>query len=110
VKLLLDENLSHRLVAAISSAFPGSQHVRDLGLSSASDTEVWRYAKQHGFTIVSKDADFRQRSILHGAPPKVIGLLVGNVSTEETERLLRSSERMIAAFEADASATFLELP
>jgi predicted nuclease of predicted toxin-antitoxin system len=36
MKLLFDENLSHRLVAQLGAEFPGSVHVRDVGLAPAS--------------------------------------------------------------------------
>jgi len=62
VKLLFDQNLSFRLVSNLSDWFPGSVHVKEVGLASASDTKIWNYAKQHGFVIVSKDTDFHQRS------------------------------------------------
>lgn len=41
--LLLDQNLSYRLVAALHKEFPGSQHVRDVGLKDATDEAVWNY-------------------------------------------------------------------
>jgi predicted nuclease of predicted toxin-antitoxin system len=41
-------------------------------LQKASDAVVWQYAAQQGFAIVTKDADFHQRSFLFGHPPKVI--------------------------------------
>ena len=68
MKLLFDENLSPRLVHQLSD-FPGSAHVDVLGLHGKPDAEIWAYAREHGFVIVSKDDDFRQLSFLHGAPP-----------------------------------------
>ena len=88
MKLLFDENLSPRLVAAIASLYPDSLHVRDCGLCGASDEEVWRYALQHGFAIVSKDSDFRHNSTLFGSPPKVIWLQIGNCTTSRAEFIL----------------------
>ena len=58
MKLLLDENLSDRIIFRIRDLFPGSIHVKAAGLSDADDGVVWEWAKQHGFTIVSKDTDF----------------------------------------------------
>ena len=58
VKLLFDQNLSHRLVATLARQFPGSVHVRDLGLQHADDATIWEFAKADGYTIVSKDDDF----------------------------------------------------
>jgi predicted nuclease of predicted toxin-antitoxin system len=73
MKLLFDQNLSHRLVALLAAEFPGSEHVRNLGMAAASDPAIWAFAQQAGFAIVSKDVDFEQRALLFGHPPKVIG-------------------------------------
>jgi len=72
VKLLLDENVSPKLVGLLEAEFPESAHVYDVGLRGAPDRRIWEYARENGFTIVSKDDDFRQRSFVHGAPPKVV--------------------------------------
>lgn len=81
MKLLLDENLSHRLATALSDLYPGSLHVRDCGMRGASDLDVWQYALANEFVIVSKDSDFAQRSSLLGSPPKVIWVRIGNCTT-----------------------------
>ncbi|MBZ5546083.1 MAG: DUF5615 family PIN-like protein, partial [Acidobacteriia bacterium] len=80
MKLLFDQNLSPRLVQALASVYPDSVHVRDCGLQHADDESVWEFAGRNGFTIVSKDSDFRQRSFLFGFPPKVIWVRLGNCS------------------------------
>lgn len=110
MKILFDQNLSHRLVRILADLYPGSQHVRDVGLREAADTEVWIYARRNGYTIVSKDSDFYQRGLLLGFPPKVIWLRLGNCSTEDVEQLLREYRSAIERFEADSTATFLVLP
>jgi predicted nuclease of predicted toxin-antitoxin system len=61
VKLLLDENLSDRIVARVVDLFPQSEHVKTVGLKQADDSMVSAWAKQHGFTLVSKDTDERQQ-------------------------------------------------
>jgi predicted nuclease of predicted toxin-antitoxin system len=98
VKLLLDQNLSFRLIAVLSRFFPGSQHVRYASLDRATDREVWDYARSNGFAILSKDGDFHQLSLLLGAPPKVIWLQVGNASTSEISNLVREKSPAIASF------------
>ena len=77
MKLLLDENLSDRIISRIADLFPDSTHVKAVGLREADDFVVWEWAKKHGFTIVSKDTDFHQKAILFGPPPKFIWLRVG---------------------------------
>jgi predicted nuclease of predicted toxin-antitoxin system len=58
VKLLFDENLAPGLADRFRELFPGSSHVRLVGLSRPPDLEVWDYAGAHGFVIVSEDGDF----------------------------------------------------
>src|SRR5258706_16449426 len=107
MKLLFDENLSHRLVSALSDVYPKSAHVRDLGLKAAVDTDLWNYAKGNEFVIVSKDSDFHQRSLLLGSPPKVIWVRLGNCSTNEVARVLRHHMMDVQKFNEDGTATFL---
>ena len=109
MKLLFDENLSPRLAVGLSDVFPGSVHVRDVGLSRASDAAIWGYAQDHDFTIVSKDSDFHQVSFLRGPPPKVIWIRRGNCTTTDIETLLRYNRTGILAFGSEAEAAFLAL-
>ena len=89
--------------------FPESTHVRDVGLARATDAAIWRYARDHDLTIVSKDSDFHQVSFVQGSPPKVIWIRRGNCTTADIEALLRSSRSEILAFGAEAEAAFLAL-
>lgn len=109
MKLLFDQNLSHRLVQALQKEFPDSRHVREVGLEEATDVVVWQYAVQQGFAIVTKDADFHQRSFLFGHPPKVIWVRVGNASTAKIETLLRRRADDVGAFCSDPESAFLIL-
>ncbi|AUX45375.1 hypothetical protein SOCE26_068570 [Sorangium cellulosum] len=109
MRLLFDQNLSHRLVTLLAAEFPGSVHVRDVGLSAADDQAVWNYAAQNGFTVVSKDSDFQQRALLYGHPPKVIWIRLGNCTTAAIAALLRVRHSDALAFEADPLASFFVL-
>jgi len=93
MKLLLDENFSPRLARSLADLFTGSEHVESCGSGGAGDDEIWNFAKENGFAIVSKDSDFYDRSSLYGSPPKVIWLRVGNCATVEIETLVRVQER-----------------
>ena len=109
MRLLFDENLSHRLVGQLATEFPGSAHVRGVGLATAADADVWDHAAANGFVLVSKDTDFQQRALLYGHPPKVIWVRLGNCTTAAVAALLRSRLADIQAFEADPVAAFLAL-
>jgi predicted nuclease of predicted toxin-antitoxin system len=110
MKLLLDQNLSHKLVEDLKSLYPDSQHVRKLGKENMDDEEIWRYASEGGLAVVSKDSDFYHRSMLLNHPPKVIWLRVGNCSTAQVRNLLRERFNDILAFEKDPTASLLILP
>lgn len=107
MKLLLDHNLSHWLINVLRQEYPDSRHVREVGLSEAPDEAVWHYAAQHGFTVVTKDADFHQRSFLFGHPPKVVWIRRGNCSTSDIEQLLRHRQPHLTQFAADPEGAFL---
>ncbi|PZC48895.1 MAG: putative nuclease, contains PIN domain, potential toxin-antitoxin system component [Chloroflexi bacterium] len=109
MKLLFDQNLSPRLVHSLSDLYPGSSHVREVGLASAVDSQAWEYAKGDGFVIVSKDSDFRQLSFATSQPPKVVWIGRGNCSTADIEAILRSRHLDLLPFEKDQESSFLAL-
>ncbi len=109
MKLLLDENLPPGLARQLVAAFPGTVHVRDCGLLGRTDAEVWEHARAHHFAIVSKDSDFNQRSLLHGHPPKVVWLRLGNCTTRQVLNLLLSHEQDILAHETNTVESVLVL-
>jgi predicted nuclease of predicted toxin-antitoxin system len=78
MKLLFDQNLSPKLVDRLADLFPGSKHVSTEGLDTATDSQVWDFARPAGFTIVTKDADYETLSVVRGSPPKVVWILLGN--------------------------------
>jgi predicted nuclease of predicted toxin-antitoxin system len=88
------------------------QHVDLIGLHAQADSAIWKFACDHGFTIVPKDNDFRQLSFLHGVPPKVIWLSVGNATTETILGVLNNGRSLIEGFVLDPeeSLLILELP
>jgi len=110
MKLLFDQNLSPRLPRLLADIYADSIHVREANLRDADDSEIWEYAKSNGYAIVSKDSDFQQRSLLHGAPPKFIWLRVGNCTVKRTEDLLRNYSAAIHTFDLDKSKSHLMLP
>ena len=109
MKILFDANLSPALVTGLRIEYPGSTHVRDVGMRAATDAQIWEYAKAHGFAIVSKDTDFRERSFVEGFPPKVIWLDVGNAGTAPIVGLLQSERPRVEHFDGSTRASLLIL-
>ena len=104
MKLLFDQNLSPRLVQRLSDLYPSSDHVYSVGLDRASDTLLWNYAREHGFALVTQDADFSEMSELLGFPPKVIWIRRGNCSTSQIESILRLHHEAIVGIDEDTTA------
>lgn len=109
MKLLLDQNISRKLVKDLQALFPESSHVYLLGLHQASDEEIWNYARQNGSTIVTYDSDFNDRTIVYGYPPKVIWLKIGNTSSQTIKRLLQEHKEDILLFENDKTLGCLQI-
>ncbi len=109
MKLLLDQNISHKLLDELEDLFPGSNHVYLLDLHEASDEEIWNYGRDNGFTIVTQDSDFNERSLIHGYPPKVIWLRTGNISTGNIKRLLKRHSQDILLFGKDKTLGCLQV-
>ena len=109
MKLLLDQNLSPRLVRRLADMYPNSSHVTEVGLDRSLDKEVWNYAREHDYLIVTKDVDFSEFSLLQGFPPKVIWIRRGNCSTQIIEIILRENFNSIKAMNEDTSTGILEL-
>lgn len=109
MKLLLDENLSERLLPRLQEAFPGSAHIRALSLGGAADATLWTDAAENDFLLVTKDEDFLSLSVRRGFPPKVICLAIGNVSNALTADCLLSQAMEIERFVQHPEAGFLLL-
>jgi predicted nuclease of predicted toxin-antitoxin system len=102
VKLLLDENLSRRMVPALEARFPGTSQVSLVGLQSATDREVCDFAAAHGFVIVSKDDDFQRLVAARRYRPKLIHLALGNATRDDVlSALLALADRLEAALATD---------
>ena len=99
MKLLVDQNISHRILSFIPPAFIGSSHVRKEGLTNKDDYDIFMYARKNEFTaIVSLDHDFYNLISGLGAPPKIIWLRTGNCSTRHLGELLIRKEQAITSF------------
>jgi len=109
LKLLVDENLAPNLARGLADLFPQSVHVGSVQLGSTADALVWLYAKEHGFTFLTKDKDFANLGLAWGAPPKVILLQTGNCSTARIEAIVRANAIRLAHFGNDARRSVLIL-
>jgi predicted nuclease of predicted toxin-antitoxin system len=82
--ILLDENVPKNI-----SFNPHLSIIYATSLGpSNSDTDLWRYARDHDLVIVTKDADFSNRIMLSTPPPWIVHLRFGNVKLNEFHKLI----------------------
>ena len=105
MKLLLDENLSRRLVPFLQHAFPGTSQVVLLGMESASDKAISPRAKEDDYVVVTRDVDFQELSLVWGTPPQIVRLRTPNSTRAAVlKMLLENHEAIISALEVDRRA------
>ncbi len=104
MKLLFDQNISFRLVKHIRDIFPEAKQVRELGLENVADIQIFNFAKNNNYAIVTFDADFCDLSVLKGYPPKIIWLKIGNTTTRKLEEVFRNHFQLINLFEFEDKA------
>ena len=107
MKLLLDENLSRRLLEDIQDLFLGSLHVAQAGLGNAPDRHIWNYAGQNAFTILTADTDFLTFANTLGPPPKVILLENCDYPTIVAAQVIPGNSDRMLEFERSRDALLI---
>lgn len=105
MKLLLDENISYRILGTLAKVYPGTTHVTHVQPTLCGDAEIWSYARKEGFVLVTFDHDFVFLAALHGGPPKVLLLTLKNPRHSEIASVLvlrkEHIEHFVSATEPD---------
>jgi predicted nuclease of predicted toxin-antitoxin system len=100
MKILLDANISWKLVEKLKSIFGECNHVDLIGLNvPAEDKDIWNDALDDGYIIITKDTDFVDLMELKGFPPKIVLLKTGNNSSKALIELLINIKTMIEDLE-----------
>jgi predicted nuclease of predicted toxin-antitoxin system len=110
MKILIDQNISYRIVNRIHDNFPNAIHVKALGLINAPDFDIFKFARQHQFqAILTLDEDFYNILLEHNSPPKVIWVKTGNCSTAFLAQILIDNAALIQSFLENIELDCLEL-
>ena len=88
MRLLFDQNISYRIIGKLPDYFADCKQVSDVGLKDCEDSEIWQFAHNNDYVIVTYDSDFYDISLMNGCPPKIIWLRTGNLRTLEIVQLL----------------------
>jgi predicted nuclease of predicted toxin-antitoxin system len=100
MKILLDANISWKLVNKLKPIFGECVHVDLIGIDvPAEDIDIWNYAFENKYIIITKDNDFADLIELNGFPPKVVLLKTGNNSSQALMELLINIKPMIEDLE-----------
>jgi predicted nuclease of predicted toxin-antitoxin system len=110
MNLLIDANISWRIVKILNSYFSKVIHAKDLDVSQpAKDMEIWNFCKINEYTIVTHDEDFQKIILSKGAPPKVIILKTFNKNTLELANLILNQKDEIESFISNPELMILEI-
>jgi predicted nuclease of predicted toxin-antitoxin system len=72
MKLLFDQNISHRILKILSNEFEDSTTIKSENLINSTDKYIWEFAKKSKYIIITQDSDFNDLNLLNGFPPKII--------------------------------------
>jgi predicted nuclease of predicted toxin-antitoxin system len=97
VKFLVDNQLPTVLAQYLRKCGFDCQHVLEVGLGDALDSDICRYAELQGRIIISKDEDFFYFAKQREAKIKVIWVRLGNC---RTPALLAAFERSWPSIES----------
>ncbi len=109
MKLLFDENISFKLCKKLEDIYPDSTHVRFVNLENKDDSEIWQFAREESYIIVTQDSDFNDMSILKGFPPYVVWIKTGNSLVSEIENILRTQSIRIREFFENETIGLIEI-
>ena len=98
MRLLFDQNISFRITKKLKSYFPDCEHVSNCGLTDCEDQDVWEYAQENDYAIVTFDSDFYEISLIKGYPPKIIWIRSGNMTTTQIAQLIIKNKESIIDF------------
>jgi predicted nuclease of predicted toxin-antitoxin system len=109
MRLLFDQNISHRILERLPEQLKESTSVKKEGLINASDLNIWEFAREENFVIVTQDSDFNDLTALYGFPPKIIWMRSGNLKTNEIAGLLIRNLNSIQDFLKDKDLGCFEI-
>ncbi len=102
MKVLIDQNISYRIVPRLTHLFEELVHVKSLSWIDWNDYDIFINARLQGYTaVITLDEDFNILLLEYGKPPKVIWLKTGNCSTQVLSEIIISKIEIINSFLED---------
>jgi predicted nuclease of predicted toxin-antitoxin system len=99
MKILIDQNISQRILPMLAPQFDILDHVRQLGLTDAEDYDIFMFARANGYeAVITADDDFVKLINQFSESPKIIWIRTGNCSTKVLSELLWDKVQTIREF------------
>ncbi|MEZ4827790.1 MAG: DUF5615 family PIN-like protein [Bacteroidia bacterium] len=108
-KVLCDVHIAYKVVRYFESKGHEAIHVNGIleGFHTK-DSEISRYANENGFTVMTKDADFKNSHLLESSPLRLLKVSLGNISTPRLIEILDANlDEIVAHFQMEKC--FIEL-
>ena len=110
MKIIIDANISWRIVKFIESYFTQCLHAQHIDIPQpARDVEIRKYAIENEFHILTFDVDFIHLTTSENLNSKIILLKTGNIYTKELSGKLISNILNIEMFINDKNRFILEI-
>ncbi|MEN9894967.1 MAG: hypothetical protein RIR97_819 [Pseudomonadota bacterium] len=78
IQFLIDAQLPSALAKRLQLNGFNAVHVTDIGMGTASDSEIWQYSLTKDYILITKDEDFAQRKILANKSPRIVWVRIKN--------------------------------
>jgi predicted nuclease of predicted toxin-antitoxin system len=109
MRFLVDQPVSPRAAEWLRQAGHEAWHVRERGLSRASDEAIFAMAVTDGATIVTTDLDFSRIVALSGRDrPGVVLFRAGNISDDRMLELLQRVLAQVPSGELERSVVVVD--
>jgi len=103
IKILCDVHIAFKVVKFFEDNGHEAVHVNNIleGFKTK-DSAISDYANLHGFTVLTKDIDFKNSHFVQGKPNKLLRIALGNIPTKRLIEILESNlEAIIKYFQSD---------
>jgi predicted nuclease of predicted toxin-antitoxin system len=108
MKILIDQNISFRIIPFIKTNFSLIDHVIPMGWINYSDHLIFKSSKNYD-AILTQDDDFENILLKYGKPPKIIRIRAGNLNTVQLSVLLKQNITVVEKFINHPESDFLEI-
>ncbi|MCB9352870.1 MAG: DUF5615 family PIN-like protein [Lewinellaceae bacterium] len=105
MKVLCDVHIARKVVRFFKGKGIDAIHINDI-LDSwhTKDKKIADYADKEGYTVMSKDNDFKNSHLLKQSPKSLLMISLGNISTSKLIGILEKNlEFLKEKFEAEKS-------